>query len=47
MDGEIWALVGTVILHGSLLWYRMGKLEQKVANYCIEAVNGKKQEDKK
>lgn len=30
MDGELFGLLGAVILHGGLLWYKIGKLEGKV-----------------
>lgn len=39
MEALIGVLIGAVIGHGSLLWYKMGKLEEKVAGLTEEFRN--------
>ena len=41
MDGEVIALIGALVAHGSLLWYKLGRCEQKVEDLA-KTINGSK-----
>lgn len=40
MDGEVIGLVGVIIVQGGLLWYKLGRCEQKIEDVC-KTINGK------
>lgn len=39
MDGEVLALIGVVVAQGGLIWYKVGRAEQKIEDIC-KRING-------
>ena len=40
MNGELLTLVGIILAQSGLLWYKLGRLESKVASMCSQkAIN--------
>lgn len=36
MEGIIVGVITAFVVHGGLMWYKIGKLEQKLADLCRE-----------
>jgi len=45
MDGSVVAVLVAFMLHGGLMWYKIGRMEQKLSDLCRE-VRGKNTDDK-